>query len=100
MSTTEQRKNQQNVQFGACAKRMVKKLCTSNLNEATDEFNCAPSRPEKRWMSLSYAEVVTTTVPRSEYSGAETENRDLTLEEPSMPTGFTNAHKFIELEQN
>jgi hypothetical protein len=47
MSTTEQRKSQQHVKFGAYAKRMVKKFCTYNPNEATGEFDYAPSLPVK-----------------------------------------------------
>jgi hypothetical protein len=77
---------------------MVNKLCTPNPNEVTDEFDYAPSHPEKRRMNLSYAAVVTTPVPRSEYSESETDNIDLTSEEPSMLTGFTNASKLLKLE--
>jgi hypothetical protein len=47
-TTIEQRKGQQHVQCGAYAKHMVKKVCTPNPNEATYEFDYAPSRPEKR----------------------------------------------------
>jgi hypothetical protein len=35
-TTIEQRKSQQRVKFGAYAKLMVKKFCSSNPNEATD----------------------------------------------------------------
>jgi hypothetical protein len=48
-------------------------------------------------VNLSYAAVVTTPVSLSEYSEAETENIDLTLEEPLMLTGFNNASKLLEL---
>jgi hypothetical protein len=51
-------------------------------------------------MNLSYAAAVTTPVPRSEYSESETDNIDLTSEEPSMLTGFTNALKLLELEKS
>jgi hypothetical protein len=67
-TTIEQRKSQQHVKFGAYAKCMVKKFCSSNPNEATDEFDYAPSRPEKRWINLSFAAAVTTPVNRSEYA--------------------------------
>jgi hypothetical protein len=62
VSKTEQRKSQQHVQFCAYAKRMIKKFCTFNPNEARDEFDYAPSPREKQWVSLSYAAVVTTPV--------------------------------------
>jgi hypothetical protein len=100
MSTTKQPKSQQHVQFGAYEKRMVKKLCTSNPNEATNEFDYAPSKPEKRQMNLSYAAVVTTPVSRSEYYEAETEKIDLTLKEPWILTGFTNVSKLLQLENS
>jgi hypothetical protein len=45
MSTPEQRKSKQDVQFGAYAKLMINKLRISNPNEATDEFDYAPSQP-------------------------------------------------------
>jgi hypothetical protein len=51
-------------------------------------------------MNLSYAALATTPVPRSEHSKSETENIDLTSEEPSMLTGFTNASKLLELENS
>jgi hypothetical protein len=86
MMTTKQRKHQQHVQFSAYAKRIVKKFCTSNPHEATDEFDYAPSRPEKIRMNLSYAALVTTPVLRSEYSESETENIDLTSEGQSLLT--------------
>jgi hypothetical protein len=75
---------------------MVKKCCISNPNEATDEFDYAPSRPEKVRMNLSHAAVVKTPVPLSEYSEAKTENIDLTSEDPSMLNGFTNAYTLLE----
>jgi hypothetical protein len=47
MSTTmDQRKSQQQVKFGAYAKSLVKKFCVVNPNEATEDFDYAPSRPE------------------------------------------------------
>jgi hypothetical protein len=49
-------------------------------------------------MNLSYTAVVTTPVPRSEYSESETEKIDLTSEDPLLLTGFTNASKLLELE--
>jgi hypothetical protein len=48
-------------------------------------------------MNLSYAAAVTTPVHHSECS---TDNIDLTSEEPSMLTGFTNPSKFLELEKS
>jgi hypothetical protein len=65
MPTIKLRKSQQHVQFGAYAKRTVKKLCASKPNEATDEFDYSPSRPEKQRVNLSYAAVVTTPVSGS-----------------------------------
>jgi tRNA(Leu) C34 or U34 (ribose-2'-O)-methylase TrmL len=73
-TTIEQHKSQHHVQFGAYGKFMVKKFCTPNPNEAIDEFNYAPSRPEKQRMNLSYAAAVITPVQGSEYSKSETDN--------------------------
>jgi hypothetical protein len=42
-TTTDQRKNQQQVKFGAYAKSLVNKFCAVNPNEATDDFDYAPS---------------------------------------------------------
>jgi hypothetical protein len=100
MKTSKQRKSQQHVHFGAYSKHRLKKFCTSNPNEATDKFDYAPSRPEKRRMNLSYAAVVPTPVPRSECSESETANINLTSEDTSLLTGFTNASKLLELENS
>jgi hypothetical protein len=51
-------------------------------------------------MNLSYAAAVTTPAHRSEYSESETDNIDLTSEEPSVLTGFMNASKLLELEMS
>jgi hypothetical protein len=100
-TTTEQRKSQQHVQFGDYPKRMVKKFCTPNPNEATDEFEYAPSPPEKRRMNLYYTAVVTTSVHRSYSSEFEMDNIvDLTSDEPSMIMAFTNASKLLKLEKS
>jgi hypothetical protein len=45
-TTTEQHKNQHHVKFGAYTNSLVKKLCAVNPNEATGDFDYAPSRPE------------------------------------------------------
>jgi hypothetical protein len=42
----DQRKSQQQIKNGAYAKSLVKKFCATNPNEATDDFDYAPSRPE------------------------------------------------------
>jgi hypothetical protein len=57
-TTTDQRKSQQQVKFGAYAKSLVKKFCAVNPNEATEDFDSAPSRPEKRRINVSYATAV------------------------------------------
>jgi hypothetical protein len=75
---------------------MVKKLCTPNPNEATDEFIMI-SLARKRRIDLSYTAVVTTPVPHSEHSESETYNIDLTSEKPLMLNGFTNAYELIKL---
>jgi hypothetical protein len=49
-------------------------------------------------MNLFYADVATTPVHRSEYSKSETNNIDLTSDDLSMFTGFTNASKLFGLE--
>jgi hypothetical protein len=51
-------------------------------------------------MNLSYAAIVTTPVPRSEYSEPETENIDFTSEETLMLTAFNNASKLLEIENS
>jgi hypothetical protein len=77
---------------------MVKKFCSSNPNEATDEFDYASSRPDKRRINLSYAETVSTPVNHSKYVESEPDNIDLASKEPSILTRFTSASKILELE--
>jgi hypothetical protein len=54
-TTTDQRKSQHQVNFGAYAKSLVKRFCAANPNEETDDFDYAPSRPEKHCIAVSYA---------------------------------------------
>jgi hypothetical protein len=53
-----QQNNQQQVKFGAYAKSIVKKFYDVNPNEATDNFDYAPSRPEKQRITVLHAAVV------------------------------------------
>jgi hypothetical protein len=99
-TTIEQRKSQQHVQFGAYAKLMVKKFCSLNPNEATDEFDYAPSRPEKQRIDISYAAALATPFNRSKYIDSISEDIDLTSKEPSLITGFTNAPQLLKLERS
>jgi hypothetical protein len=98
-TTTDQRKSQQQVKFGAYAKSLVKKFCAVNPNKATEDFNYAPSRPEKCHINISYATAVASPVHRPDFADTTTENIDLTMYEPSLLTGSTNVTKLMELER-
>jgi hypothetical protein len=67
-TTTDQHKSQQQVKFGAYAKIVVKKICAFNQNEATHDFEYAPSRPKKLRITVSYAAEVAYPVYRPEFS--------------------------------
>jgi hypothetical protein len=95
--TTDQRKIQQQVKFGSYAKSLVKKVCAVNPNEATEGFDYAPSRPEKRRINVSYATAVASPVHRTDFVDTMTYNIDLTMDEPSLLTGSTNVTKLMEL---
>jgi hypothetical protein len=98
--TTDQRKSQQQVKFGAYAKSLVKNLCVVNPNEATEDFDCAPSRPEKQRINVSYATVVASPVHRMDFADTTTENIDLTTDDPSLLTVSTIVTKLMELERS
>jgi hypothetical protein len=97
-TTTDKRKKQQQVKFGAYAKRLVRKCCAVKQNEAIDDFDYAPSRPEKRRITVYYAAAVASPVYRPEFSEISTENIDLTMDAPLLLTGSTNVNKLMELE--
>jgi hypothetical protein len=77
-TTTDHRKSQHHVKFGAYAKSLVKKLCAVNPNEATEDFDYAPSQ----------------------FVDTTTENIDLKMDEPSLLAGSTNVTKLMELERS
>jgi hypothetical protein len=100
VKTTNQRKNQQQVKFAAYAKIIVKKLCVVNPNEATDNFAYAPSRPEKRCITVSYVAEIAPPAYIPEFMDPIAENIDLTVDEPSLLMGSVNATKLMELERS
>jgi hypothetical protein len=100
LMTTNQRKNQQQVKFAAYAKIIVKKLCVVNPNEATDNFAYAPSRPEKRCITVSYVAEIAPPAYIPEFMDPIAENIDLTVDEPSLLMGSVNATKLMELERS
>jgi hypothetical protein len=79
---------------------MAKKFCSPNTNKATDEFDDAPSHPEKRCINFSYAAAVVIPFNHLEYMESISDNIDLISEEPSLLTGFMNASKRLELEMS
>jgi hypothetical protein len=99
-TTTDQCKSQRQVKFGAYAKILVKKCFAVNPNKATDEFDYAPSCPERRRITVSYAEAVSSPVYIPDFSDTARENIDLTVDEPSLLTGSTNVTKLMELEKS
>jgi hypothetical protein len=89
-----QHKIQQQVKFGPYAKSLVKKCCVFNPNEATYDFYYAPSRLEKRRITVSYAGAA---VP--EFAETSTENIDLTMDDPSLLTVSKHVTKLMELKK-